>query len=82
MVSFYACAVAENSAVIVQGGVSFATIAGRILLQANVPTLVPTILIRAVLWIATYVASSAFLDLGSGNGDRTAGQETCICLYQ
>ena len=76
------CPIAGNPAVIVQGGVSFATIAGFLLWETNVPTLVPTILIRAVLWIATYVASSAFLDLGSGNGDRTAGQETCICLYQ
>ena len=62
-VGIRACAVAENSAVIVEGGVGFAAIAGRILRQANVVTPVPTLVIRAVLGVADHVASSVCLQM-------------------
>ena len=57
-VGIYAGAVAEYPAVIVQGCVGFAAVAGRILWQANVVTPVPTLVIRAVLGVAGHVASS------------------------
>ena len=58
-----ACAVAENSAVIVEGGVGFAAIAGRILRQANVVTPEPTLVMMAVLRVAGHVASSVCLQV-------------------
>ena len=56
------CPIAGNpSVIIVQGRVSFATIAGFFLWQTNVPTLVPTILIRAVFRVAAEVTCGILL---------------------
>ena len=62
-VGIHACAVAENPAVIVQGGVGFAAITGRILRQAIVVTPEPTLVMGAVFRIAGHVASSVHLDI-------------------
>ena len=57
------CPIAENSAVVVQGGISFAAITGSLLWRTNVVTPVPTLIIRAVLRVAGHVASSVGLYL-------------------
>ena len=59
MCSVGTCPIAGNPAVIVQG--FFTTVADFFLWQANVPTLVPTILIRAVFRVAAEVSCGILL---------------------
>ena len=75
MVGICACSVAENPAVVVQGGVGFAAIAGRILWQANVVTPEPTLVMGAIFRVAGPVSSSISLYLVVV---RTAVDDTVI----
>ena len=60
-VGIHACAIAENSAVIVQGGVGFAATAGRILWETNVVTPEPALIIRTVFRVAAEVTCGILL---------------------
>ena len=62
-VGIHAYAVAENSALIVQGGVGFAAIAGRILWHANAVTPEPALIMGAIFRVAGHVSSSISLYL-------------------